>query len=699
MCDTVLFHKAFGPSIYLTTEASCSVWEEGYHDLPPWIETGKKKKGGDMNIIRRTGLLRGPSAPARVIFLVLVFGLGSFMGDWTGRSAFAVDVSVGPVSGRLDTTISTGASIRVEDRDPDLVGKPNGGNAWSINGDDGNLNFDLGDLVSLNTKVTHELDLKWRRFGFFGRMYYFYDWAIMKIDPERTGFTENAKRRAGMNIRLLDAYVTGDFKVLEKPLTLRIGNQVLNWGESTFIQNGINVINPVDVSMLRVAGAELKEALLAVPMISLSTGLTRNLSVEGFYQLYWDNTEIEPLGTFFSTNDLISPGASLAFLKFGRLMPYGPMDYPLTHTDPPLLDRNPLGDWIPRGKDREPSHQGQGGVALRYFAPWLFETELGLYYIHYHSRLPLVSGHTGPAPDVPLNPALGGDYIRLLLWGLTGDFASTSYYFREFPEDIDLIGASFSTDIGAIGLAIQGEVSYRPHQPIQVDDVELLFSAFSPLDPYLIKIRETLGEPVSEKIFGYSQLGTQGFNQDVAGYRRKKMIQPQLTLTELFGPMLGADQLVLVGELGATIFPDLEDKDVLRYDGPGTHTSANPFYTDVVNEKGEIEEMKVQPETQKGGFADKFSWGYRLAARADFNNAIGPITLQPSVAFYHDVQGTTPLPIANFVERRKTITVGLTATYLNTMRATVSYTNYFGGGNFNLLHDRDFVSIAASVSF
>jgi len=655
-------------------------------------------KGGTMKTIARTRCFGRLSGRSGTLFFVLVCGVGLMVWDWGGSPAFGVDVSVGPVSGRLDTTISTGVSIRVEDRDPDLVGKPNGGNAWSINGDDGNLNFDTGDPVSLNAKVTHELDLKWRQFGFFGRMYYFYDWAIMKIDPERTAFTENAQRRAGMNIKVLDAYLKGDFKVWDRPLTLRVGNQVLNWGESTFIQNGINVINPVDVSLLRVAGAELREALLAVPMISLSTGLTRNLSLEGFYQLYWDNTEIEPLGTFFSTNDLISPGASLAFLKFGRLPPYGPLDYPLTHTDPPLLDRNPLGDWIPRGDDREPCHQGQGGAALRYFAPWLFDTEFGLYYIHYHSRLPLVSGHTGPPPEVSPNPLLGGDYIRLLLWGLTGDFASTSYYYRDFPEDIDLVGASFSTDIGSIGLALQGEVSYRPNQPIQVDDVELLYSAFSPLDPYLIKIREALGEPVSEKIFGYSQLGTQGFNQDVLGYRRKKMVQPQLTLTELFGPMLGADQLVLVGEIGATWFPDLEDKSVLRYDGPGTHTSANPFYTDTVNEEGELE-MKVQPETQHGGFADEFSWGYRIAARADFNNAIGPVTLQPSVAFYHDVTGTTPLPIGNFVEGRKTITVGLTATYLNTVRATLSYTNYFGGGNFNLLHDRDFVSLAASVSF
>ena len=242
--------------------------------------------GGDMQTVIGLRRLRVITIKQILIALLPIMVLGIAVSKYTLPPAFAIDISTETIKGRLDTTISTGASLRVEDRDMDLVGVANGGKAWSINGDDGNLNFDQGDLVSLNAKVTHELDVKWRQFGFFGRMYYFYDFAIMTFDPERTGFTENAKRRAGMNIRLLDAYLTGDFKPFDKPLSLRIGNQVLNWGESTFIQNGINVINPVDVSLLRVAGAELREALVAVPMISLNAGITRNLSLEGFYQFY-----------------------------------------------------------------------------------------------------------------------------------------------------------------------------------------------------------------------------------------------------------------------------------------------------------------------------------------------------------------------------------------------------------------------------
>ena len=49
------------------------------------------------------------------------------------------------------------------------------------------------------------------------------------------------------------------------PGQIRVGDQVLNWGESTFIQNGISVINPFDVSKLRVPGAELKARFDAMP--------------------------------------------------------------------------------------------------------------------------------------------------------------------------------------------------------------------------------------------------------------------------------------------------------------------------------------------------------------------------------------------------------------------------------------------------
>ncbi|WP_282608102.1 DUF1302 domain-containing protein [Pelagibius sp. Alg239-R121] len=583
----------------------------------------------------------------------MIAGLGVGAATVIALPAVAIDFdwNNGAISGSFDTTVSTGVSARTQGHDHRLIGVNNGGTANSINGDNGNLNYEKGDITSANVKATHELSLNAGDFGFFGRASYFYDTAIMDGETARTNLGDEAKGRAGQDFELLDAYVYGDFDVGDVPVTVRVGNQVLSWGESTFIQNGINTINPIDVTKFRVAGAEIREGLVPVPIIDVNVGLTDKLSIEGFLQLEWDNTEIEPEGTFFSTNDFASPGGQFVFLGFGQP--------PLPTDNPPTIAANaPVGTTIPRGPDRSGTDNNQWGVALRYFEPELNDTEFGLYYIQYNSRLPVLSARTGTLAG------LGG-----------GNYAGSAQFFREFPDDIKLIGASFNTEIPGTGIALQGEYSFRKDQPLQVDDVELLFAGLSPI-------------PATP--FGtQGQLGAFGFDEEISGFRRKDVSQAQATASKVLGPTFGADQIVLVGEVGGTYVHDMENKSELRYEGPGTFTSGNSFFTGA----------GLQPATQDGGFADAFSWGYRLRARAEFNNAIGPVNLQPGIAFSHDVSGTTPSPLSNFVEDRKTVTLSLGATYLDSLRASIAYTSFFGGGAFNLLNDRDFASFVVSYSF
>ena len=614
--------------------------------------------------------------------LAMLIALG-VAGPAATPPALAIEANIGPLEGSLDTTISTGISLRVEERDPALVGQTNGGQQASANTDNGNLNFDQGDITSLNVKILHEGSWTYKNYGFFGRFYYFYDWAVMKFDPDFIGFTDQAQRRAGMNIKLLDAYVVGNYEVLNRPWTIRVGNQVLSWGESTFIQSGINSINPVDVVALHVAGAELKEALLPIPMISFSTDLTGSLSLEGFYQFMWENTEIEPMGTYFSSADHASPGAHKVMLGFGLAPPYGPTDNP----DQAVGTRAPFGSQIYRVADNEAKDMGQGGIALRYFAEWLNSSEFGLYWEHIHSRRPLLSGVTGdapPDPDVALGPAIG--YL------LGADYASTGGYFREFPEDIDIVGVSLNTQ-GPFGVAIQGEVAGRLGQPIQVDDVELLFGAYSALDPFITHPVMSIFTGATGPVFTRSQLiqdqGPVGFNEYLRGWKRKDMLQAQATLTKVWGPTLFMDQIVFLFEIGGTWFFDMEDKSELRYEGPGTFTSGNDFFS----------AAGIQPYTTTNGFADPFSWGYRLVTRLDFFNAIGPVTVMPLLVWFHDVEGTTPSPISNFIEGRKQLALALRWDYQNFLQGAISYTMFMGAGQYNQLHDRDFLSISASLAF
>ena len=72
--------------------------------------------------------------------------------------AYAFQFEHGEIQGSLDTTLSFGASWRVQDQDSDIIGIANDGTAYSVNADDGNLNYDKG-LVSSVAKITSELDL------------------------------------------------------------------------------------------------------------------------------------------------------------------------------------------------------------------------------------------------------------------------------------------------------------------------------------------------------------------------------------------------------------------------------------------------------------------------------------------------------------------------------------------------------------
>jgi hypothetical protein len=178
-----------------------------------------------------------------------------------------------------------------------------------------------------------------------------------------------------------------------------------------------------------------------------------------------------------------------------------------------------------------------------------------------------------------------------------------------------------------------------------------------------------------------------------------------MTFTKAFGQVLGAEQIALVGEIGGTNV-DLPDQSVLRYEGEGTDTSGGCSVADVYPQATYPSTLYTQPgcarnpQTQLEGFPTDFSWGYRVAARADYNSAFGtPITLSPRIAFNHDVNGITPGPGGNFLEGRKSITLGLEANYLNSWVFDLSYTGFSGAGELNQIYDRDFYSFSAKYSF
>jgi len=650
--------------------------------------------------------------------------LGSVAGGvlLSAGPAFATDFTVGGWDGSFDTTVSAGVINRVQGRDPNLIGRANGGNSASTNQDNGDLNYGEGP-VSAPVRATEELKLDRNDFGFFARATEFID--LINDDSHNTDFqplSHEAVNQAGFGGRLLDAYGYGHFDVFDHRVDARIGRMALNWGESTFIPGGINAFNPFDVTALRSPGSELREAILPIPVTDFSTKITNDLSVEAYYQWQWQKTDIDPNGTYFSTNDLASPGSNYETLNGDSFADKRfAADQPLI----PGFLTLPGNLVTPRGPDREPTNWNQYGVAFRYTAPWLNDSEFGFYYIQAASNLPLLSWKSGGQGGTLAGlgrgdavvtagvtkailagqPALAGAILAnagsvLGAYTLQGGGAAADY-FVSYPQTIKTPAVSFSTQIG--DWSFQGEYSYKLDVPLQINFADVTQAGLAPSFVELGRalnaaapgtlaaiLAELNTNALIKRAGGITAANyTKFYNYTWQGYEDHDVQQLQFTGTKVFGPHFGADQLVFVGEVGADYVPGLESHESLPFNGPNTPVSANPNYPNTAPQ-----------DVQVGGFPTKFSWGYRLRVSADYLAAIGPVNLSPSLSFAQDINGTSPGPSpGNFIAGRKAVDVGLTGTYQNAWAAEISYTSYFGGKGQDLLSDRDFVALNIKYSF
>lgn len=584
----------------------------------------------------------------------------------------AATFKYGAIEGTLDSQLSLGASWAMENPDNKLIGSNNGGRgAASSAGDDGRLNYRRGDVFSKTIKGLHDLDVRWDNGGFFARGKYWYDYALAEDSTEFIDISNSGRRTAAKSqgAMLLDAFVYQRYSIGDMPGTLRLGRQVVSWGESTFIGGGINSINPIDISSFRRPGAEIKEGLLPVNMVHFSQALTNDLSVEGFYQLKWEESTLDNCGTFFSRSDFAPTGCNVAHI--GPNVPALIGDE-LTETLTGQLalmgyeaSFESQGIAVPRERDNKAGDDGQWGLAARYFAQSL-NTEFGAYAMNYHSRTPILSARVSTLYGHPLLASLGPLGGAVLV--------GTSTYKMEYPENIRLYGLSFATNLPT-GTALSGEISYRPNMPVQLNAVDML-----------ALINDDVSSPA---VASGNNPVTPGML--VRGYNRKEVTQVQLTAIHLFNQVLGASSLSLVGEIGYTHVGGLESKNELRYGrdnvfGAGTNASGIA-----------CQGQAVQPQCNNDGYVTKGSWGYRLLSSLDYPDVFQGINLRPSIAFSHDVTGYSP-QAGGFNEGAKSVSLGLNADYINKYNASLYYTNFFGG-DFNVGRDRDFMAFSVGVNF
>ncbi|WP_456023339.1 DUF1302 domain-containing protein [Pseudomonas protegens] len=603
--------------------------------------------------------------------------------------AFGVSFNVGEIEGQFDSSLSIGASWSTQSPNKNLIGVNNGGHGLSQTSDDGHANFKSGETFSKIFKGIHDLELKYGDTGVFVRGKYWYDFELKDESREfkdisDSGRKEGAKSSGG---QILDAFVYHNYAIADQPGSVRLGKQVVSWGESTFIGGGINSINPIDVSAFRRPGAEIKEGLIPVNMFYVSQSLTENLSAEAFYQLEWDQTVVDNCGTFFSQPDIVADGCNdnLRVLNKRSQIPAIALG-PLAANG---VNVNEEGVLVRRGPDRDARDSGQWGASFKYMYEPL-DTEFGAYFMNYHSRAPIFSATGAPQSVYNTARALPGPFAALAPLLVAGN----SNYFIEYPEDIRLYGLSFSTTLPT-GTAWSGEISYRPNAPVQLNSTDILFAGVRPIGGALTNASILNGVP----------------GQDLHGYERKEITQIQTTFTHFFDQVMGASRLTLVGEVGATYVGGLESRSDMRYGrdpvyGPGelpatggVNTCANILNASTINGAGPGSPQNNRSRNcDNDGFTTSMSWGYRGRAIWEYNDVFAGVNLKPNVAWSHDVSGYSPGPGGNFEEGRKAVSLGVDAEYQNTYTASLAYTNFFDG-KYTTVDDRDFVALSFGVNF
>ena len=590
-----------------------------------------------------------------------IAGLLLTVAGFASAATFAVRDLQGIYNGRL----SFGTLYRLRDRDQDLIAIASDGNAVTANTDDGNLNYGEG-LVSSTVRATGELALRWGDFGAYVRGAAFYDFENQGDDPARTEFNSDAEKLVGSDVELRESYVNWRLAPGGMPAVVRVGQQIINWSETSFVRDGLDVINPVNLVTALQPASTREDLRTPQRMVWGAANVTETFSIEAYYQYEWEPVKLPPVGWYFSNFDALG-GEGLQSWMFGNgqtsdlgtdldqhfHLPAGTLGFDQDFQRLPGIGRD------------TPSDTGQYGMALIGILPDSNATKVGLHYIHYHSRLPIIMGRTGDAAAVAATAepvvaaratALESVYLgegldpqEAALLGreaaeqLTlSDYANEASYFVTYPEDIDLFGLSFSTSTTRSGTLFAGEITHHKDFPFQIAFNPLLQAVFSPVlfDPDV----------------GDTPLGNFGPGEVIGGFEKLDRTQASLEVAQVFRGRMWADLVLASVDLSWA----------------GVH---------------DIPDGGAPPLTSQ----DENSWGYGLRVSARYSGLFGGINLSPLIVFTHDFSGTTPAPVSAFLEDRKSLTLGVRGSYINRVTAELRYTSFFHGGRANQLRDRDYL--------
>mgnify|MGYP001138387867 FL=1 len=553
------------------------------------------------------------------------------------------------ISLKWNLKASVGAISRMESARKEnlFAGDTPGGTSGSAVSDDGNLNYDGGEVVSAVAKAVGDVNLQYRNYGLFVRAKGWYDYVQKEKDVPHgnfpnefvggeplsdDGFDRNSKFQGAT---FQDVFVHGTFQVNEQPLKLKAGRQTLLWGRSLYSRGSLSALNAIDLAALHRPGAEYTEFLKPAGMVTADYQFTDRLSMKSFYQYEWRAANLDGCGTFFSTLDNTAVGCDATFSSSVII---------------PNKTAFENGLYIPRRDEKEPDDGGQYGLKFDYAFP-KSKAKVGAYFLNYHMRLPIYSVTKEDSP---------------LAQGITA--GNDIAYFYEYPEDIQVIGLTADKTFEGIGnLAMN--LSYLPDMPVQINTPDLTTS----------RVLEANGVPAAAAQ-GFATVPQDtidyvyGSGNEVTGFKEFDIQRAEFTFTTVIPKVLGAQKTIVSAQVGSEFIQDLPDQEDMRF---RRHTNFG------VGDLGE------------DGYVTDFSWGYQLTLKSTYANAIGPVTLTPSLTLQHGVEGYSSDDALQ--EDQRSLGLGIGMGYKK-LSADLSYTTY-NDASYSVVNDRDYLSLSTTYNF
>lgn len=287
----------------------------------------------------------------------------------------------------------------------------------------------------------------------------------------------------------------------------------------------------------------------------------------------------------------------------------------------------------------------------------------------------------------------------------------------EFPE-VETYGLSFNTTFA--GWGIQGDFTYRPEVPLQFDtDVLTIASLFNNCLFNTAGIVEAVYLSGSTYHGEFGGVGCTDQQKYLQGYTKDHdAITWDIGTTATFtrsNPVVSAlrsDLGILVTEFqGVSVDGIEEDRGNTGALGtPGATPLSNvcqggsdlPLNGILSIDDRTAGDASTTADDNPKGFCRPTdnSWGLVIMAQLQYNNVFGtPFGLKPQVVYSTGVDGYSPSPVGFWREGVGSTAFSLTADYLGTWSANLSYRTYHGDEERTRNTDRDVMSASVTYAF